>query len=106
MALTLFMIGVAEMLIVTVWTALVSRTQVFASGIITIVNVFIWYYVLQVVVSDIGNLYFITTYALGCSAGTMIATYYFDYQKKAGKRARAQKKSARRDLNFLRAEQV
>jgi len=73
----LFFIGIIEMLIVTVWTKCVTRTKVAASGIVTMVNVLIWYYVLQTIVDDIGNFSLVVLYALGCSLGTVIGTYYF-----------------------------
>lgn len=70
----LFAIGVVEMIIVTFWTQLVVETRVFMSGIVTLVNVLIWYYVLERIVSDISNVGLIIAYAVGCALGTMIAT--------------------------------
>jgi len=76
----LFFIGVIEMIVVSIWTHLVSKARVMASGIVTVVHIFIWYYVLQTVIEDIGNIGFVLLYALGCSVGTMITTAYFRYQ--------------------------
>jgi len=73
----LFFVGIIEMLIVTTWTKLVIRTKVMASGAVTMVNVLVWYYVLQTIVSDVNNFSLVVLYALGCSLGTMIGTYYF-----------------------------
>ena len=70
----LFGIGVIEMIIVTFWTQLVIETRVFMSGAVTLVNVLIWYYVLERIVSDISNVGLIIAYAVGCALGTMIAT--------------------------------
>ena len=73
----LFFIGIIEMLIVTSWTKLVSETKVLASGFMTVVNIVIWYYVLRIVVDDIGNWKLVLLYAVGCALGTMVGTYFF-----------------------------
>lgn len=75
--MVLFFIGVVEMLIVTAWTKAVTRTKIVASGIITMVNVLIWYYVLQTIVDNINNWSLALLYALGCALGTVVSTYYF-----------------------------
>lgn len=75
--MTLFFIGVIEMVIVTAWTKLVTKTQVLASGMITMVNVLIWYYVLQQIVGDISNWRIAFVYAAGCAVGTVISVYLF-----------------------------
>lgn len=72
------------MLIVTTWTKCVTRTKVVASGVVTMVNVLIWYYVLQSIVDNIGNFSLVLLYALGCSLGTVIGTYYFSSREKKG----------------------
>ncbi|MBI2039430.1 MAG: hypothetical protein HYT22_04135 [Candidatus Niyogibacteria bacterium] len=72
----LFLIGILEMLVVTAWTKSVTKAQVVTSGLITVVNIFIWYYVLETIVNDIQNFTLILAYALGCALGTMIGTYY------------------------------
>jgi len=88
--LTLFLVGVIEMIIATAWTRLVSKAQVLASGAITIVNIFIWYYVLRVIIDDISNWQLIVTYAIGCAAGTVVGTYFFQWLEKQ-RRIRAKK---------------
>jgi uncharacterized protein YebE (UPF0316 family) len=75
--MTLFFVGILEMVVVSIWTHVVNRTKVIASGVMTVVNIFIWYYVLQSVVDDIENFYLIILYALGCAVGTMITTAGF-----------------------------
>lgn len=79
--MTLFLIGVIEMVIVTTWTKLVTKTQVLASGGVTMVNVLIWYYVLQQIVGDISNWQIAFTYALGCSLGTIISVLFFQLRE-------------------------
>jgi len=83
--MALFFIGIVEMIIISFWTKVVSDTKVVASGIITVINIFIWYYVLQTVIENITNFWLILIYALGCAIGTMISTYYFNAQKKRRK---------------------
>jgi len=78
----LFFIGIMEMIIVTFWTKLVTRTKIFASGAVTTINVLIWYYVLQTMVDNITNWKIALFYALGCSIGTMISTYFFHIREK------------------------
>lgn len=78
----LFFVGILEMIIVTVWTKAVTNTQVVASGVITIVNIFIWYYVLQTVVDNIQNWQLVALYALGCAIGTVLTTWFFGVREK------------------------
>jgi uncharacterized protein YebE (UPF0316 family) len=80
--MALFFVGVLEMIIVTLWTKLVVETRVMASGAITMVNILIWYYVLQKIVDNIDNWRLVLLYALGCAIGTIISTYYFQASEK------------------------
>lgn len=73
----LFFIGILEMLIVTVWTKVVTKTKVITSGVITLINVIIWYYVLQTIVDNIDNWKLVLLYALGCALGTALTTAFF-----------------------------
>lgn len=70
--MTLFFVGVVEMIIVAFWTKVVSQSKVAMTGAITVINIFIWYYVVSVVVENIGNWTTIASYALGCAIGAMI----------------------------------
>lgn len=74
---TIFFVGLAEMLIVTAWTKAVSNTKVWESGIISWINVIIWYYVLQAIINNVNNWSIAVVYAFGCAAGTMLTTYFF-----------------------------
>ena len=74
------------MLIITAWTKAVSDTKVIASGIITFINILIWYYVLQAIVQDINNWGLAVIYALGCSLGTVLATAFFRLQETKNKK--------------------
>ena len=71
------------MIIISSWTKIVSKSQVAASGLITFINVIIWFYVLQVVLEDLTNWRVMVYYALGCAIGTMLTTAF--YQRKEAK---------------------
>jgi len=87
--MVLFFVGIIEMLIVTTWTKFVTRTKVIASGLITMINVLIWYYVLQSIVDHMGNFGLVLLYALGCSLGTVIGTLFFSSREgKVGEQKR------------------
>lgn len=79
--ITLFLVGILEMIIITVWTKVVTDTKVLASGIVTMINIFIWYYALQQIIEDISNWQLVAWYALGCSIGTAASTYYFQWKE-------------------------
>jgi uncharacterized protein YebE (UPF0316 family) len=78
----LFFIGIIEMLILTVWTKVVTKTQVLASGIVTLINILIWYYVIQTIVNDINNWNLALLYAVGCAVGTAGSTYAYQLWEK------------------------
>lgn len=78
----LFFVGVLEMIIATVWTKTVTGKMIWGSGAVTMINVLVWFYVLQQVVDNIHNWYVVVLYALGCSLGTVICTAYYRYQEK------------------------
>lgn len=75
--MALFFIGIIEMVIVTTWTKLVTKTQALASGGVTMVNVLVWYYVMRQMMNDVDNWRIAIFYALGCSVGTMISVSLF-----------------------------
>jgi len=78
----LFFLGIIEMIIVTAWTKSVTETKIWASGAITMVNVLIWYFVLQTIVDNINNWSIALLYALGCSLGTVLTTFFFQNQNR------------------------
>ncbi|HAV11588.1 MAG TPA: hypothetical protein DCX32_03530 [Candidatus Moranbacteria bacterium] len=84
--MVLFLVGVLEMIIVTAWTKVVTENKVMASGAITMVNILIWYYVLQTIIDDIDNWKLVALYALGCAVGTVISTYYFNRKEESKNR--------------------
>ncbi|HPL95298.1 MAG TPA: DUF5698 domain-containing protein [bacterium] len=79
--MTLFFIGILEMFIATAWTKVVTKSQIFSSGLITFINIIIWYYVLEKIVSDINNWKIVILYSLGCALGTILTTYYFKHKE-------------------------
>ncbi len=80
--ITLFFVGIVEMMIIAVWTKLVTDNKIWASGVVTVINIITWYYVLQTILEDIGNWQLIVVYALGCAIGTMATAWYFQVQEK------------------------
>ena len=75
--MSLFFIGILEMLIVTAWTKVVTKSQIIASGAITWINILIWYYVLQTIVDNISNWKLVVLYAVGCAIGTILTTSFY-----------------------------
>jgi len=71
----LFFVGLIEMIVATIWTRFVSRGQLFASGGVTFVNILIWYYVLQQIITDMSNMTIVLLYAAGCATGTMLTLF-------------------------------
>ncbi|HBK34378.1 hypothetical protein A2239_00170 [Candidatus Uhrbacteria bacterium RIFOXYA2_FULL_40_9] len=79
--MSLFFIGIVEMMIISMWTRFVSESKIIASGVISLVNIFIWYYVLQTVTNDMGNISLVMIYATGCAVGTMLTIAGFRFHK-------------------------
>lgn len=80
--ISFFLIGLVEMIICTVWTKVVNKSQVWASGAVTLIEIVVWYFVIEAIISDIHNWSIILAYALGCALGTMISTLYFQLAEK------------------------
>lgn len=80
--MSLFIIGFIDMLIVTAWTKSVAQTQVVVSGLITLINVLVWYYVIQRLMEDLYNWQLVLMYATGCALGTIVATYHYKVMEK------------------------
>jgi len=70
--MTLFFVGVIEMIISASWTKAVNKANIALTGAITSVNILIWYYVIRVVVADLENWYAIVPYTAGCALGSML----------------------------------
>lgn len=71
--MVIFILGVVEMFIIFSWTKTVVESKVVLSGIVTIINILIWTYVLRTFVEDINNIYLVFLYAFGCATGTMLS---------------------------------
>ena len=80
--MVLFFVGMIEMIIIAVWTKVVTKNQILASGIVTMINVLTWYYVLQQILNDIGNWQRVVLYAFGCALGVVGSTWYFQHYEK------------------------
>jgi uncharacterized protein YebE (UPF0316 family) len=70
--MTLFLVGAIEMMVAAAWTQSVSKSKIVASGIVTAVNVLIWFFVLKTVMECIDSWVVVVSYTLGCSIGTML----------------------------------
>jgi len=97
----LFFIGIVEMLIATLWTALVTKSKALASGAVTFVNIFIWYYVLETIVNDLNNFKLIVAYAFGCALGTIIATIFFSWLENNKEQVLGKWQTFLRKINFF-----
>lgn len=66
-------IGMAEMVFSTLWAKYVQETRVYASTMVTVAHVFVWYYILRTVVDQINNIGIVVMYAAGCGIGNFLA---------------------------------
>jgi hypothetical protein len=80
--MTLFFVGVIEMIISASWTKSVSKANVALTGAITSVNIFIWYYVIRTVVGNLDNWFAIIPYTAGCAIGAMLGAIDLDKMMK------------------------
>lgn len=97
----LFFIGIIEMIIVTSWTKVVSDTKVIASGVITMVNVLVWYYVLQTILEDVSNWRVVVWYAFGCAVGTMLTSLFFRMREQKSLASKEQQDTPAASSNVL-----
>ncbi len=82
----IFILGIVEMFIISLWTKTVVESKIFLSGLITVVNILIWTYVLKTFVEDINNIYLVFLYAFGCAVGTMLSGLISKQNKSRKKR--------------------
>lgn len=90
----IFILGVIEMFVIAYWTKTVVESRIYVSGLITVVNVLIWFYVLRTFVDNIDNWYLVLSYALGCAAGTMLSSLVSNKEKSRKRRKVRQVKHA------------
>lgn len=64
------------MVIAAYWTKSVARAKVTRTGAITMVNIFIWFYVIRIVVDNLDNWMAIVPYAVGCAIGAMFGSAF------------------------------
>lgn len=70
----LFFVGIVEMAIAASWTRFVTSKSTVMNGMVTYVNIFIWYYVIDQVVNYIDGWKAIIPYAAGCAIGSMLGS--------------------------------
>jgi uncharacterized protein YebE (UPF0316 family) len=93
--LIIFLIGMAEMILNTLWAKYVAETKVFLTTSVTMIHVFIWYYVLHTVIEQINDIGIVLSYAFGCGVGTVIAFWAMEQYTRRST-ARRTKKAARK----------
>jgi len=70
----LFFVGILEMMISSLWTRYVSNGRMWFAGLITFINIFIWFYVLKTVLEHLNDNRIVILYATGCAIGTVLGT--------------------------------
>jgi len=71
----LFFVGIVEMFVIAAWTKSVQGGKLMRGGVLSFINISIWYFVLRVVIEDIDRWQMFLVYAFGCSIGTMLNIY-------------------------------
>lgn len=85
-------IGMAEMIFSTLWAKYVQEARVWASTLITMSHVFVWYFVLKTVIEQLNNMNVVFMYAIGCGLGNMLAIVVGEYfVKRAAHKKRTKK---------------
>jgi uncharacterized protein YebE (UPF0316 family) len=97
----IFLIGMAEMVLSTLWAKYVQDKSVVGSTAVTMIHVFVWYYVLRTFIDQIENIGIVVAYALGCGVGNMLAIYIGEYSNKHfAARKRKKSKAIRTDVSI------
>jgi uncharacterized protein YebE (UPF0316 family) len=78
----IFCIGMAEMVFSTLWAKYVQETRVYASTMITVAHVFVWYYVLRTVIEQVNDISVVVMYAAGCGMGNLLVIMIGEQIKK------------------------
>lgn len=99
-------IGMAEMIFSTLWAKYVQEARIWASTVITMSHVFVWYFVLKTVIEQLNNLTIVFMYAIGCGLGNMIAIAageYFTKRSAHKKRGKKEQKLAEQQVATVSA---
>lgn len=91
----IFVIGMAEMVLSTLWARYVQDKSIAGSTSVTMIHVFVWYYVLRTFIDQIDNIMIVVAYALGCGVGNVIAIVIGEYSEKDLIRKRRPKKQTK-----------
>lgn len=78
----LMAVGIVEEFINLLYYSMCYKQYKYATGIFSIIRVFIWYYVLRTIVTNIDNLWLILFYALGGSCGDYLSLTFEPYLEK------------------------
>ena len=91
----IFLVGMAEMVLSTLWTNYVQEKSPFGSTLVTVIHVFVWYYVLRTVLDQIDNIAIVFYYAAGCGAGTLLPMLFRESIEKRLKAFRRKRQALR-----------
>ncbi|MFX0084221.1 MAG: DUF5698 domain-containing protein [Candidatus Hodarchaeota archaeon] len=78
----LFFTGLIEIFLGAIDFKLTQRDRKILSSMTTIIGVFIWYFVVRTIVSDLANIPLVVSYALGCGLGCYLGLVLDDYIEK------------------------
>lgn len=67
-----FIAGFAEFVIRVVDYKAIQRSMCIYSSVITFINIWVWYYIIDSIVKNLGDIWLIFIYALGCAIGNYI----------------------------------
>lgn len=70
----LFLIGIVELYISATLTRSISLRKPLISGLITFINILLWYFVLRIMLDNFKNVGMVLVYAIGCSIGSILGT--------------------------------
>lgn len=85
----LFVAGFAEFVIKVVDYKAMQRSKCLYSSIITIISIYVWFYIIASLVNDLSNLKLLFTYAMGCAIGNYVMLkldIVFNKKEKASKK--------------------
>ena len=99
----IFLVGMAEMVLSKLWTNYVQEKSPFGSTLVTVIHVFVWYYVLRTVMEQIDNIAIVFYYAAGCGAGTLLPMMF---RESIEKRFRAFRRKRRAKIKATKEEAI
>jgi len=78
LAALIFVIGLVENFVSTWQLKVISKDYHITAGLLDILNVLIWYFILRLMVENINNVNLAVMYAIGSGLGTYLSARYFE----------------------------